>query len=93
MKLPYSTMNEEELLKEYLLLSEVTESLEHLLIYNPKLQWAMEDVQLDIQQIMGQLFFRYQHHHKINLNNVIVSSIELQSRMKLYLRALDREVH
>lgn len=86
-------MNEEDLLKEYLLLSEVTESLEHLIIYNPKFQWAMEDVNVNIQQIMGQLFFRYQDHHRINLNDVVVSNFELQSRMKMYLRVLDSEVH
>jgi hypothetical protein len=86
-------MNEEELLKEYLLLSEVMESLKHLIIYNPKFQWAMEDVNLNIQQVMGQLFFRYQNHHKINLDNVVVSSFELRSRMKIYLKTLDREAH
>jgi hypothetical protein len=91
MKLPFSAMSEEELLKEFLLLSEVTESLEHLRIYNPKFQGAIEKVNGHIQQIKGQMFFRYQDHTRINLNNVIVSSFELQSRMKKYIRFLDMD--
>lgn len=93
MKLPFSTMNEEELLKEFILLSEVTESLEQLMIYNPDFQGAIEDVNVHIQQIKGQLFFRYQDHHRIDLNDVVVSNFELQSRMKKYVQSVNHQVH
>ncbi|MEK3721956.1 hypothetical protein [Paenibacillus sp. FSL H8-0034] len=93
MKITFATMSEEELLKEFLLLSEVTESLEHLKTYNPAFQSAIDQVNADMQQIKGQLFFRYQDHHRIDLNHVIVSNFELQSRMRKYMTAVSYVVH
>lgn len=82
---PFSAMDSEELLKEFLLLCEVHQNLEHLVIYNPNLQQSIENVNSDLKQIKGQLFFRYQNQKKINLDTVIVTGSEFQTRMQRYL--------
>lgn len=81
----FSSMSEDKLLKEYMLLSKVRENLESLSVYNPQFEVAIKNVESDLQKIKGQLFFRYKHHKRINLGSIVFTGSDLQSRMEKYL--------
>jgi hypothetical protein len=85
MEISYSSMNENKLFKEYMLLSKVYQNLKLLSIYNPKFERAIQEVDADLKKIKGQLFFRYKKRNKINLETLVFTGSELQSRMEKYI--------
>ncbi|MDF2649572.1 MAG: hypothetical protein K0Q73_5377 [Paenibacillus sp.] len=85
MTLIFSTMSQDELIKEFILLTNVFQNLEHLVIYNPHLTISIEKVDLDLKHIKRYLFFRHKNNNKLDLDTLIFTESDLQSRMRKYL--------
>lgn len=79
-----SSMNGEELLREFIILNKVKEHLEGLLIYNSNLQLNMDKVNMELKRIQGRLFFKYHRLNKVDLNS-LANLDNVQERLIKYL--------
>ena len=79
-----TSMNGSELLLEFIILHKVRDHMEQLMVYNTRLHHCLEQVDQDIKQINGRLFFQYHQLPKVDLYS-LVDYTQLQQRMLAYL--------